>query len=376
MKKFLLVIMSIVMVFSLSACNQKEEKVVETTDSSINGNSESVTYQSQPAFVGDEDESYAFVSWYAGNEWWVGGYEGFKDAARELGVKTTCTGATDDAIDNQLAVFSQVVALKPDGICLAVSEGSPFGNDVQNAIDEGIPVTTTDNDIEGANTLMFIAYNDDGMTKLVADHIGEALNGKGKIAILETVGQANLELRAASFKQNLAKYWPNIKIVATANSGHDAVKATSDTTTILSSNPDLDFIFTLNADSAMGAVISINDISSKCKVITMDVNGNVLDYIKEGKIDAAIMPDSYTFGYMSMLALYCQRHELLDPMWAGNKGKNLVDVPYMEVGSTIVTSENADKYYTSKYYDRRDSKGFEEGAQDMTSKVLPGYWVR
>lgn len=108
----------------------------------------------------------------------------------------------------------------------------------------------------------------------------------------------------------------------------------------------------------------------------MDVNENVLDYIKDGKIDAAVMPDSYTFGYLSMLALYTEHHKLMDPMWSENKSKNCWSVPYLEVGSSIVTAENTDRYYTTEYYKSRDSKGFEEGALNIKNTSLPGYWKK
>lgn len=336
-----------------------------------------VTYKSQPAFVGNEDEVYYFVSWFAGNEWWVGGYEGFKDAARQLGVKTVCTGAVDDGIDNQMSVLQQVIAMQPAGICLAVSDGAAFGDATQEALNAGIPVATTDNPIDEANTIMFMGYNDVYQTRLAADHIGKTAGADSKVALLEVVGQLNLEKRAAAFREQVATYWPEMEIVGSANSGHDELKAAADTAALLLTNPDLDFIFSLNATAAMGAVTAIQEAGSDCRVITMDVNENVLDYIKEGKIDAAIMPDSYTFGYISMLSLYCEAHDLLDPMWKIEDGvKSGWHLPYVEVGATVVTADTADGYYTSKYYESRGSKGFDEGAQDMTATTLPGYWER
>jgi ribose transport system substrate-binding protein len=337
----------------------------------------SAGYASKPAFVGDPNEMYFFISWYAGNEWWVGGYEGFKDAARQLGVKTQCLGAPDDSIDGQIAVLEQALAQSPKGISLAVSDGNAFGSVVQKALESGIPITTTDNKIEEANPLMFMAYDDAAMTKVAADHIGNVIGGRGKVAILEVVGQTNLELRTAAFRANMTRYWPNIRIVGSANSGHDELKGASDTASFLVSNPDLDFIYTLNPTAAMGAVTAIKEAKSKCRVITMDVNENVIEYLKDGSIDAAIMPDSYTFGYLSMIALYCEAHKLLDPMWEVKLGKKSGwSVPTLEVGATVVTGANADNYSTSVYYARRGSKGFEEGAQDMKDPRLPGFWNR
>lgn len=92
--------------------------------------------------------------------------------------------------------------------------------------------------------------------------------------------------------------------------------------------------------------------------------------------DAAIMPDSYTFGYLSMLALYVENHGLMDPMWTENGDENGWCVPYMEVGSSIVTKGVTERYYTSKYYEQRGSEGFDEGALDMDNTDLPGYWTR
>jgi ribose transport system substrate-binding protein len=263
------------------------------------------------------------------------------------------------------------------GISLAVSDGSAFGQVVQSAMESGIPITTTDNKIEEANPLMFMAYDDAAMTKVAADHIGNTIGGKGKVAILEVVGQTNLELRTAAFRANMARFWPNIQIVGSANSGHDELKGATDTATFLVSHPDLNFIYTLNPTSAMGAVTAIKETNSKCRVITMDVNENVIQYLKDGSIDAAIMPDSYTFGYLSMLALYCEAHKLLDPMWTIQPGvKSGWSVPTLEVGATVVTGANADNYSTSVYYARRGSKGFEEGSQDMKDPRLPGTWSR
>ena len=320
---------------------------------------------------------YYFTSWFAGNEWWVGGYEGFKDAARQLGVNTKCTGAMDDGIDNQMAVIEQVISLNPKGICLAVSDGSAFGDVVNRAQEAGIPIATTDKPITESTPIMFMGYNDTYQTRLVADHIGNIAGEDAKVAVLEVVGQLNLEKRAAAFREQVETYWPKMEIVASANSGHDELKAAADTAALLLAHPDLDFIFSLNATSAMGAVTAIQEAGSSCRVITMDVNDNVCDYLKEGKIDAAVMPDSYTFGYASMIALYCEAHDLLDPMWNIQDGvKPGWHLPYVEVGATLVTGENADNYYTSKYYGRRDSKGFDEGALDMKSTSLPGYWER
>ena len=125
------------------------------------------------------------------------------------------------------------------------------------------------------------------------------------------------------------------------------------------------------------SINAIQEAKSKCRIITMDVNENVLDYIKKGKIDACMMPDSYSFGYLSMLALFVERHKLMDPMWVvDGVNKSGWCVPFLQVGSTVINKTNADNYYLTNYLKRRSSKGFDEGAQNMTSPQLKGYWKR
>lgn len=68
--------------------------------------------------------------------------------------------------------------------------------------------------------------------------------------------------------------------------------------------PDVEYIFCDTPDAAMGAVTAVEEGEYNIKVLTFDTNPNVLDYIKEGLIDAAIMPDPYVFGYMGLMALY------------------------------------------------------------------------
>ena len=128
----------------------------------------------------------------------------------------------------------------------------------------------------------------------------------------------------------------------------------------------------------MGAAAAIEEAKADVKILSFDVNQNVLEYMKRGSITAAVMPDAYNFGYLGMLSLYCESHKLLDPMndYSMNDDKDAFDYPMINASSTVVTLENAHLYDTEKYLENRSSKGYDEGAQNMKSDVLPGYWKR
>jgi ribose transport system substrate-binding protein len=328
----------------------------------------------RPAFVGTEDETYYLLTFLSGYDFWTSYYEGFMDAGRQLGVNTKYMGATSADISEQIRVFEQIMALDPAGIMVNPSDGEPLTAAAQQANDLGIPLVIGENPIPDVEVAMWINHNEHLMTRKAADYIGEALGGKGEIAVMETVGQVNLDNRSAAFTENMETYWPDIEIVARTNPGHDEIKGAQDTASLIQAHPDLDFIFSVNPTAAMGAVTALQEAGSDVKVLTFDTNPNVLDYIKEGKIEAAIMPDPYSFGYMGMLALFMARHELLDPMWDYHNDRPAFDFPLVNTGSSVVTKENADYFYSDKYKERRGSKGYDMEAKELKNPELRGYW--
>ena len=62
----------------------------------------------------------------SGVEYWVGCYEGMKQAAKQLGVKVVYTGTPDYDISKELTVFQQVLSKNPAGIIVHPMEPSSF----------------------------------------------------------------------------------------------------------------------------------------------------------------------------------------------------------------------------------------------------------
>ncbi|MDC7226052.1 MAG: substrate-binding domain-containing protein [Spirochaetales bacterium] len=336
------------------------------------------TAKSTPAFVGDEGETYYLITFLSGYPYWASYYEGFKDAARQLGVNTKYQGAMTADINEQISVFEQVISLKPAGIMINPTNGEPLVETALRANENNIPLVVGENDIPGARLAAVINHNDLISTKKAADYIGKMLNGKGQVALFENVGQRNHETRIAAFTENLNRDWPGVEIVAKADTKHDEMKGAEAAKNIMLAHPDVDYIFSITPAAAMGAATAVEEVGSDVKILSFDVNQNVLEYMKNGSIAAAVMPDAYNFGYLGMLALYLQNHELLDPMndYSVNPDKDAFDYPIIYASSTVVTEENAQFYDTEKYLEGRGSKGYDEGALKMTKETLPGYWER
>jgi ribose transport system substrate-binding protein len=331
----------------------------------------------KPAFVGSESEVYYMVTFVSGVDYWVGVYEGFKDAARQLGVKTVYTGTPEYDINAQVTVFEQVVALKPAGIALCPINAEAFVEPIRRAREQGIPVMVFATDSPDADKIAYITSDNVIEGRMAADFIAQELGGKGEVAVLENLGQYNHELRVSSLIERLAERWPDVKVVARSNSRQDSEIAATSLQTMVQANPNIKFVYSVEATSGAGAGVAAKELGTGIKVLTFDASPDVLDMVKDGTIYAAIMPNVVQQGYWSMLTLFIYNHGLVDPMndWQAS-GESIVNIPYFDNGLNIVTKSNADYFYTSNYLQKRGSKGFNESGLDMKNPDLPGSWKR
>ena len=109
------VLVAATLVFSSTAANAEEERSLK----------------------GSPDETYYMVVMVSGVEYWVGCYEGMKQAAKQLGVNVVFTGTPDYDINKEISVFQQVMTMEPAGIIVHPMEPSSFIDPINNACGAG-----------------------------------------------------------------------------------------------------------------------------------------------------------------------------------------------------------------------------------------------
>lgn len=364
-------ILTVIFVFSLifvgagckktttaTAAAETTAAAAETTTAAA----ETTAAAGRSAFQGDPNEVYHMLVFVTGVEYWIPVYEMFKECGKQLGVKTKYSGTPDYDLQKELTVFEQVVATNPTGIYLCPMQPDPFIEPINNAIKAGIAITTFATDSPKSNRQIFITSDNVREGTYAADRLAEAIGGKGKLAVLRNPGQLNHDIRVDTFVKRIKENWPDIQIVGDAASNQDVQKAYQAVLTMAQKDPDLGGVFMPEANSAMGAAQASEELGGKIKILGCDVNKQILDMIKAGKIWGAINPNQGMQGYFGMLTLYVTAHpELVDPMNEDKAmGKNPVTLPFVDNNLSIVTKENVDYYYLDKYLERRGSKGVEE----------------
>jgi ribose transport system substrate-binding protein len=307
----------------------------------------------------DASDTYYMVTFVSGVEYWVAAFEGFKDAARQLGVKAVYSGTPEYDLNKQMTVFDQVVSKKPAGIALSPVDQAGCSEGVKAAQAKGIPVvnfaSTTD-----VVPVAFVTSDNVKEGQFAARTIGRELGGKGKVMVTRNT-QSNHQRRVDYFIETLKKEFPGIQVVADVLTQQDTNKAYTAVLTVLQKHPDLGAVFSPEGPSGRGAATAAVEKGGKVKVLTCDMDAAILQMIEEGKMFGSIQPNAYVQGYLSMLSLFLAHEKLLDPLNAASStpGAFVIGMPYVDNGLDLISKDNAKYFYTDKWLKRRGSKAFE-----------------
>lgn len=202
------------------------------------------------------------------------------------------------------------------------------------AIDAGVKVINFDVKINVEGTY-FLCGDNYGMGVESAKYIAEKLGGKGKVAILTISTVSNVTVdRIAGFRDTMAEIAPDIEIVGeyAGNSWArtDSVVAVGD---MLTANPQLDAIFSLDDEASIGALQAIDEAGrTDIKVITG--GGGCQEYFKMMK-DSSIALCSALYSPSMMI----------DCVQMAVKALNGEEIPAeTTIPTAIVDKENVDQY--------------------------------
>ena len=132
-------------------------------------------------------------------------------------------------------------------------------------------------------------------------YLAKAIGGKGDVAILDGIPVVPILQRVQGCKAALAKY-PGIHIVSTQNGKQQRDQAMSVTENMLSANPKLKGLFSVNDGGSMGALSAIEASGNDVKLVSVDGAPDAVAQIK--KPDSPFIATTAQFpGKMAVTAL-------------------------------------------------------------------------
>ncbi len=224
----------------------------------------------------------------------------FKEIADSLTKEAASHGYQVVAVSGDFDVARQqnqvkdFIVRKVGAMVLCPCDSKAIGPAIREANRAGIPVFTADiaSLDPAAKVVCHVATDNLQGGRMAADAIVEALEGKGKVAILDHPEIESVMLRTKGFEARLAelnqKPGVHVEIVAKLPGGGDKARSFKAAQDILQAHSDLNAIFAINDPSALGARAALESAgkADKIKIIGFDGQPEGKAAIKAGKLFA------------------------------------------------------------------------------------------
>ena len=244
--------------------------------------------------------------------------------------------AANDAATQITQIEQAVINGTQAVICLAVdaTQTQPI---ITACNDANVPLIAFNRQFEGCDT--FVGANNADAGRLVAERCGEILGGKGNIALVQGVmGQANTYERTDSIVATLEEKYPDIEIVLDGAADWKRDKGLELVETWLQSGTEFDAVIALNDDSALGAQQALDAAGLADEIPVLSINGDPsgINGVKDGLLDCTAFQAPFT-----------QADTALDIAIEYIQGGTPTDE--FRVAYELITAENVDDYmqYTS-----------------------------
>ncbi len=249
---------------------------------------------------------------------------GLNSEAAKYGYKLMVVAGEFDPA-KQAAQIEDFIAKKVDAIILAPCDSKAVGSSVAEANKAGIPVFTVDiaNLSSQGKVVSHIASDNVEGGRQAGELMVKALKGEGKIVVINHPGITSVLDRVAGFREVIARY-PRMKIIADVPAWGQRDKAMAVMEDMLLKVPDVDGVFGINDDSALGAVAAIEAAGKigKIFVVGYDATPEAKQAIKDGKIYGDAIQYPTRIGVLAI--------QTINDHFAGKKVQAVVPV---EVGA-------------------------------------------
>nr|WP_236774419.1 ABC transporter substrate-binding protein [Agrobacterium tumefaciens] len=213
------------------------------------------------------------------NPYFVSMQEALKEAAASIGADVVVTDAGHD-VAKQISDVEDMLQQKIDILLLNPTDSAGIEAAVHAAKAAGVIVVAVDANANGpVDTFVGSKNRDAGYQS--CKYLGDALGGKGEVAILDGIPVVPILQRVEGCKAALAEF-PEIKLVDTQNGRQDRSVALGVVENMIQSRPNLAGIFSVNDGGAMGALAAIQGSGKDIKLTSVDGAPEAVKAIADG----------------------------------------------------------------------------------------------
>lgn len=204
--------------------------------------------------------------------------EGLRAEAAKDSFELIVTAGEFD-LGKQTAQIEDFITRKVDAIVVCPVDSRGIGAAIKKANEANIPVFTADIAAQEGAVVCHVASDNVAGGRKAGEYLSKILEGKGNVAIIDQPTVTSVLDRVQGFKEAIANF-PGIKIVADVNGEGVRDKALQVASDILQAHPNLNGIFGINDDSALGSLDAVQQFNRKgISIIGYDATPPAVDAI-------------------------------------------------------------------------------------------------
>jgi ribose transport system substrate-binding protein len=234
------------------------------------------------------------------NPYFVQFRQGAEEEAKKEGVKITTTDAQNDA-SQQVNQVQNFAGQSMKAIIINPVDSDAAAPAVKAADRSKIPVIAADRGVNGTKVAQTVASDNVAGGRLAAQELGKALNGKGKVVVLQgTAGTSAARDRQQGFSEGI-KAFPGIQVVAQQPADFDRTKGLDVMTNMLQGNPGITGLFAANDEMALGGIKALGaKAGTQVKVVGFDGTPDGLKAVQAGTLFSDVAQQPKLLGQLAV----------------------------------------------------------------------------
>lgn len=269
---------------------------------------------------------------------WVSTLKGAKYEAESRGWQFKYLAPPNEtASDIQMSLIEDFIQQKVDVLLTGPCDDEAIGAAVEKLNEARIPVVliNTEQPFPQKDVLSYVLSDEIAGGETIGKYCVEQLKGKGNVVIIEGVpGQYANKKRLEGFF-NIVKKSPGIKVLAQQPANWERAQGMAVMENLITAQPNIDFVYVLNDEGAMGALQSLKAAGKLGKIIITGYDGNkdALESVKKGELTATVYLDWRETGRKAAEIAINYMEKNAKPT------NNITRIPVY-----LVTKENAQKF--------------------------------
>ncbi len=235
---------------------------------------------------------------------------GAVEAAERLGIDLTVLATeTDSDVERQIQIAEDLLAQDMDALIIAPLSSTGIVEFIKRCNEEGIPFINSDTRADeelmeqvGAESVFYVGANNYDAGVAAAEGIIQAIDGSGKVAILEgTSGAESAEQRLDGFLNTISEY-PDIEVIASQPANYNRSMGYDVFQNMLQANPDMDALFAANDEMALGAVEVLEALGRTGEIPIVGINyvEEAIEAIRAGRMYGSVTQAPYDMGRIAV----------------------------------------------------------------------------